>query len=56
VTRVRAVAPLLQDRFPDHDGFIIYDAAFCPQEIEEEVTAELRQLVKGQYGVEELFV
>jgi len=49
------VAPMLQDRFPDHDWFIIYDAVFCSQEIEEEVTEELRQLVKEQYGVEGLY-
>jgi len=49
------VAPMLQDRFPDHDWFIIYDAVFCSQEIEEEVTEELRQLIKDQYGVEGLY-
>lgn len=49
------VAPMLQDRFPEHDWFIIYDAVFCSQEIEEEVTEELRRLVKEQYGVEGLY-
>ena len=48
-------APMLQDRFPEHDWFIIYDAVFCSQEIEEEVTEELRRLVREQYGVEGLY-
>lgn len=51
----RLVAPMLQDRFPAYDWFIIYDAAFCSQYIEEEVTEELRRLVNEQYGVEGLY-
>ena len=46
---------VFKDRFPNHDWFIIYDAVFCSQDIEEEVTEELRRLVLGQYGVEGLY-
>ena len=49
------IAPALQDRFPDGDWFIVYDAVFASSEISEEVHSLLNELCLGHFGVKDLF-
>ena len=49
------IAPALQDRFPDGDWFIVYDAVFASSEIGEEVHSMLNKLCSGHFGVKDLF-
>lgn len=49
------IAPALQDRFPEGDWFIVYDAVFASSEISEEVQSLLNKLCLDHFGVERLF-
>lgn len=49
------VAPALQDRFPEGDWFIVYDAVFASSEISEDVEGLLNELCQAQFGVDRLF-
>ena len=49
------IAPVLQDRFPGGDWFIVYDAVFASSAISEEVQSLLNELCLGHFGVEGLF-
>lgn len=49
------IAPALQDRFPEGDWFIVYDAVFASSEISEEVQSLLNKLCLNHFGVEGLF-
>ena len=49
------IAPVLQDRFPGGDWFIVYDAVFASSAISEEVQSLLNELCLDHFGVEGLF-
>ena len=49
------IAPALQNRFPNGDWFIVYDAVFASSEISEEVHSLLNELCLGHFGVKDLF-
>ena len=49
------IAPVLQDRFPGGDWFIVNDAVFASSAISEEVQSLLNELCLGHFGVEGLF-
>ena len=49
------IAPALQNRFPNGDWFIVYDAVFASSEICEEVHSMLNELCLTHFGVADLF-
>jgi hypothetical protein len=49
------IAPTLQDRFPDGDWFIVYDAVFASSEISEEVHSLLNEICLRHFGLRDLF-